>query len=41
VCLPCPAGKQCVDPGLEPVDCTNGTFSGPGESVCKLCPQGE
>jgi len=39
--LACPAGKECLDPGLEPKDCPNGTFSGGGTNVCELCPQGE
>ena len=39
-CLPCPAGKTCSDPTLEPDDCADGEYALIGDAVCQACPAG-
>ena len=39
-CTPCPAGSECSDPTIAPVQCLAGTYAGANSVACTACPSG-
>ena len=36
-CLPCPGGHYCLNATVVPVECGQGYYTKPGQSVCQEC----
>ena len=39
-CIPCPAGNECSDSSLAPVECTSGTYANNASIACTSCDAG-